>query len=275
ENYQDSPLYKNILLLQAESFLANNRFSEAVSLYNFYLKNYPISENLDTIYYWLSYSSYKIKDFETAKEYADVLTTGFENSTFYKDGLNILKDVYNEEKNYEKEKNILTKLINIEKDQSEKNNLQKRLKELDLILQGTDEEEAKLILDTEKGNDAAKLKLGLFYFRGRDKNKGIYIIKELSEKNSDNVGGIANNILGDIELNNNNYTEAQKIFLKTISNYKADSETFAEALYKAGFSLYKQEKESQAKKIFERLKNNFATSSWAKKAVTLEKRFKD
>jgi len=275
DNYPDSNLYKNILLLQAESFLANGRYGEAVSVYNFYLKKYPTDDNLDTIYYWLCYSSYKIKDYETVKEMGDIIVNDYYESSFYNDILAILKEVYNSEKDWEKEKYIVTKLLKVEKDQSSKNILRNRLEELNLILQGTDSDEARLILESEKGGDDAKLKLAIFYYKGRDKDKGVAILKELSEKNSDNPGGVANNILGDIELNNNNYIEAQKIFLKTISGYKSDSETMAEALYKTGYTLYKQGKESQAKKIFERLKTNFANSPWTKKAISLEKRFKE
>ncbi len=275
EKYSENSLYKSILLLQAESFLANDRLSEAVSVYNFYLKKYPESDNLDTIYYWLCYSSFKTKDFETSKDCAQILISRYKDSSFFKDSLIILKNIYGEEKNYEKEKETLLKIIPETKENSEKLSYEKRINEINLILSGADEEEAKLILNAKKGDPESNLELGIFYLQGRDKVKGLSIVKEIAEKNSDAVGARANNVLGDIENNDANYLEAQKIFLKTLSSYKADSDTMSEALYKSGFVLYKQGKESQAKKIFEKLKSNFPNSLWTEKAIILEKRFKE
>ena len=96
------------------------------------------------------------------------------------------------------------------------------------------------------------------------------MIKELST-----ISGDANNILGNMELDNNNYLEASKIFLKTLTISNVSLDTASEALYKASYSYFKLGSNNNASKLIDRLKNNFPNSEWTKKGIELELRIKE
>ncbi|OHD11304.1 MAG: hypothetical protein A2086_06930 [Spirochaetes bacterium GWD1_27_9] len=272
DNYsKNSLLYKNILIMQAETFIVMERYSEALSTYNFYLKKFKDEKDNDVVFYWAGYSASKIKDFDLAKEFLENLLSNYSSSSFYKDSLNILKNIYFEEKNYEKEKYYLIKLIDADKNSTQINQYNKRLKEIDLVKNGISEEEANLIIEVEKGNILAKFELGILYYK-KNRIKALEILKDLSETNNEDIGGKSSNLLGDNELELNKYQDASKFYLKTTS-YKANNDTIAEALYKASLCYYKIDKQNLAKKIIERLKTNFSDSIWTSKAKELEKRF--
>ncbi len=275
KSFSQSNLYKNILILQAETLISDKRFSEAFSIYSFYLKKYKDDNDLDIIYYWGAYCANKMKDYETAKEYFDEIIDNYQDSTFYKDALNIMLIIYKEEKNYKKEEVIIKKILEVEKDWQKGEQYNKRLKELELIKQGYDDEEANLLIKAEKGDIKAQFKLAAYYYQEKDRKKGLKMIKDIAEKDSKKIGSQANLILGDHELENKDYTKAIKIYLKTISAYKTTKEIKAEALYKTGFCYFKLDKYASSKKVLAKLKSNFGDSDWAKKGLDLEKRMQE
>ena len=270
--FPDSDLYKNLLILQAESFISAARYSEAFSIYSFYLKEYRDSNDLDIVYYWVAYCAEKIKDPETAKEYLDKVIDDYTNSSFYFEALKLILTIYKKEDNYKKEEVIIKKILKIEKDKQKLKNYNKRLKELSLVKTGYDEEEGNLILEAEKGNINAQFDLGLYYYQKNDKKKGLKLIRDIAEKDSKVIGSSANIFLGDDERDNKNYKQAIEIYLITISTYKTTKEIKAQALYKAAFCYFKLEQFSASNKIILKLKSNFPNSTWTKKGIELEKR---
>ena len=268
ESYQTTDLYKEILILQGDTFMSLGRFSEALSNYLFFIKRFSNTQNLDIAYYWGGFSAFQIKDYTTAKELLRYLTKSYVNSPFYRDSLILLQQIYNKEGNLEREKFIIERLLSIEKDNKELSRLNSRQKEIELILSGNSKEEAALLLAVENsgGSVDSKLDLAKFYYSKGD-GRGEKMIKELST-----ISGDANNLLGDMELDNNNYLEASKIFLKTLTISNISSDTASEALYKASYSYFKLGSNNNASKLIDRLKNNFPNSEWTKKGIELELR---
>ncbi|HOJ64848.1 MAG TPA: tetratricopeptide repeat protein [Spirochaetota bacterium] len=271
---KEGNLYLDALLLQAETFISLKRYSEAFSIYNYYLKNSKTEKDFDYIYYWAGYCAEEIKDFISAKYFYESLVNKYENSKFYYQAIYSLLRIYRLENNYIKERLIISKILLTEKEKDKVEQLYKRIRELELLEKGLSEEEANLLLLIEKGDIEAKLNLGKLYIRGKDREKGIIIISEIAKDRNDNFGAMANNLLGDNQLEQNNYKDALSIYLKTVQNYKATKETIAEALYKASYCYFKLENTANTLKIIERIKKDFPDTEWATKAIELEQRLK-
>ncbi len=271
ESYPASSLYREILVLQGDTFMSLGRFSEALSNYLFFIKRFTNTPNLDIAYYWGGFSALKIKDYITTKELLEYLIKNYPTSSFYRDSLILLQQVYNIEGNLERERSTIEKLLPIEKDTKELTKLNNRQKEIDLILSGNSKEEAALLLllDNSGGSVEARLKLAKFYLAKGDE-KGEKMIGELSS-----VSGEANNILGDMELDKNSYLDAAKLYLKTLSIGNVSENAAAEALYKAAYCYFKLESNNNAIKLIDRLKKNFPNSEWTNKAIELEERYKE
>ena len=266
----EGDFYYKAILLQADSFMSSERYSEAYSNYNFYLRKNENKENLDVIYYWSGYCAYQIKDDISAIEMLSYLTVNYRNSNFYYETLSLLQSIYNRQKDIIKEKETINKLMLVEKDQNKIKTLINMLDEINLIEKGYSSEEANLILKSKSGDIEDKFNLAYFYYKGKDMENGMSMLKEISEKNRDKYGAISNNIIADKILSENNFEEASKLYLKTASYYKADSEIVSEALYKAGYCYFKLDKTKLAQTIIDKLKKDFPDSSWSAKAVELE-----
>ncbi len=273
--FPDSILYKDILIHQADTYMSLQRFSEALSIYIFLLKKYKDISNPDTLYYWAGYSSYKIKDYNASLDYLTIIINNYKSSGFYLNSLYILDEIYSFKKNYKMESQIINMILESEKDKNKLEYYKKKSNELDLIDQGYDEDEAKLIIEAKNNTIESKFNLAKYYYEKKDKKKGLEMINEISKADSNVTGSLANMILGDEKLEINEYIEAIKIFLNTITNYKTTNEVKAEALYKIAFCNYKLDDIEQAKKVIERLKINFKDSVWTQKAIELEKRIQE
>lgn len=267
-----SEYYKDILVLQAEKLILTERFSEALSIYGFVIKNYKKAADLESIYYWGGYSAEKTKDRTTAKEYLNIVVKEYERSSFYKDALKILSSVYQQEKNAEKEKSMLKLLLDIEKDAGKKNKYRKRLNILEMIKKGIDEKEAALLMKVENGDNEAKLELANYYYEKGKIDKCKKLFKEISEKDTKIIGSKANLGLGDIEFDKKNYKEAIAIYLKTIKSYKTSNDIKAEALYKTAFSYFRIDQFEASRKVLQKLYSSFPDSDWSTKGKDLERR---
>lgn len=269
---KDKKIYFQVLLLQAETFISLKRYSEAYSIYNYYIKNKKDDKDLDYIYYWAAYSAEMIKDYISAKYFYEIIENSYLDSKFYYITLYSLLKIYKIENDYLKEKEIIRKILLIEKEKKKIEELYNRIREIELIEKGISEEEANLLLLVEKGDIEAKINLAKLYIKSKNKSKGIELLTNIAKERNDKFGAIANNILGDLILEENNYQEALIMYLKTVQNYKAKKDTIAEALYKSSYCYYKLNNPSLALKIIERIKKDFAEMDWSLKSIELEKR---
>ncbi len=269
---KDKEIYFQALLLQADAFVSLKRYSEAYSIYNYYLKNRVEEKDLDYIYYWAAYCAEMIKDYISAKYFYETIANKYLDSKFYRMCLDSLIKIYKLENNYIKEREAISKILIVEKDKTKVEELYQRIREIELIEKGLSEEEANILLLVEKGDIEAKINLAKLYLKGKNREKGIEIITVIAKERNDKFGAIANNILGDLFLEDNNYKEALSLYSKTVQNYKGTKEVIAEALYKSSYCYYKLENSSLALRIIERIKKDFPDTEWATKATELEKR---
>ena len=274
KKFPKSELYKNILLVQAETLLSKNRFSEALSIYIFYIKNFKNSDNLDTTYYWAGYCANKTKDYGTAKNYLNYMIKNYNKSSLKNSALSVLLEVYNKQKDYKNEETTLKNILKVEKDKQKIKFYKKRLRELNIIKKGYEEEEANLIIKSESKNITDQFNLAKYYYQKKDKTKGLKMLKEITKNDSKVIGSTANQILGDEELDKKNYEKAVKLYLNTLSSYRTTKKIKAEALYKSAFCYFKLGNNKSSKTILKKLRSDFSDTKWAKKGLELEKRIK-
>ena len=275
-NFGDSPLYKELILQQAETMLTEKRYSEALSVYDYYIKNFKDSggQSLENAYYWAGFSAEKSGDYESAKEYLKYLSGNFKNSGYLKETLSLLTNIYKKEKNYADEENTINSLLSLENNKEKLKELNKRLNILAGIKKGMSEEEAILAENALDGTIESKFKLAKYGYENKDKIRALITLKEIAEKDSKVTGSNANMIIANDLFDKENYKEAAGLFLRTVTSYKTIDEIKAEALYKAGFCYYKMNELDVSREIIDRLKSNFPDSTWTSKGKELQDRIK-
>jgi tetratricopeptide (TPR) repeat protein len=274
KSFPDSTLYKDVLILQAESLLELERFSEAYSLYNYCIERFKSSKDIDSLYYWGGYAAYKIKDYPDAVSLLFTLTINYPDSTFYINAMYLLADIYKEQKDFLSERDVINKILLVENNISKKRQFQDRLKVLDLINQGVSEDEAVLINRADNGSIDDKYNLALFYFNGSNKDKGIAMLKNIADNDKGVTGSRALMALADDKMLYNLYNEAIDLCLNILI-YKTTAEIKAEALYKTAYCYFKLNDIEAVKKVLVKLYNTYPDSSWIQKAKDLEAGIKE
>lgn len=268
----ESTFYYKSLLLQAETFMSLNRYSEAFSNYSFYLKKTKDAENLDIIYYWAGYSAYQIKDDISSLEYLNILLDKYKNSNFFLDALLLQQLIYNRTGDLVKEKETINKILVVEKNSDKIRQYINRLDEIKLIEGGLSKEEAELTLKSKSGKIEDLYNLANFYYNRGEKERAAAIFKDITDKDKERYGARANNILGNIELEKNSYEEAARIYLKTATAFVPDADAAGEALYKAAYCYFKLDKPKLTQALVDKLKKDFAGGEWTLKGIEIEKR---
>lgn len=270
--YPNSPLYKDILLKQAETLLSLKKYSESLSVYSFFIRNFENYNDIDSVYYWAGYCAQKIKDYETAIDYLSVVVDRYNSSKFYYESLRILYKIYSTLKNYKKEEVTLKYLIKLEKDKKLITEYKKKVEELDLIRRGKSEEEASLLESAKSGKIKDKYNLAFFYYTKDDEQKGYEMLIDIANSNKGEYGARANLIIGNKKLLDKEYNDALKLFMKSVSFYQSTKDIIAESLYKSAYCYYKLEKNKSATTIINTLRDKFVDSKWTQKANDLQKR---
>ncbi|MBP7553956.1 MAG: tetratricopeptide repeat protein [Spirochaetes bacterium] len=268
----DSTFYYKSLLMQAETFMSLNRYSEAFSNYSFYLKKTKDKENMDIVYYWAGYSAYQIKDDISSLEYLNILLDGYKNSNFFLDALLLQQLIYNRTGDLVKEKETINRILVAEKSPDKIQKYINRLDEIKLIEGGLSKEEAELVLKSKSGKIEDLFNLANFYYNRGEKDRASVIFKDISDKDKERYGARANNILGNLELEKNAYEEAARIYLKTATAFVPDADAAGEALYKAAYCYFKLDKPKLTQALVDKLKKDFAESEWTVKGIEIEKR---
>lgn len=272
--YPGSPLYERTLLMEAEAFLAAERYSEALSSYKYYIGTFPASGTVDRALYWAGYSAVRTKDYETAVEVLTRLQQEFGESAFYLNALFLLADVYRLTADYGNEQKLLRELITQKIQEAQKKEYEDRLRIVNAVLNGYEEQEAELMVLVQQGDLEAKYKLGLYYREKGQKEKALALMNELLSEKESVYAAYGANFIADISFKAGDYPEALELFSKTVKSYKNNDETASEALYKIAFCYNKLGKTEPALKIISSLKQKYPSSEWTKKAAGLEKRIK-
>lgn len=265
--FPDSALLLTLFKLQAEKLLAKQRYSEAYSVYRHIINNNKKSLD-DTVFYWAGYTSYKIDNYKDAGDFFTVLIEDFPDSGYRGQAMDYLIEVLRNEDNYTEELSVIKQRLEGLENDRERQKLIARKNEIEYILGGKSSEEAALLQRIDTGDVFAKYELAMYYEKS-DKSKTMRLINELVSEKDHIAGSYANNYLGTIEFNNDNYKEALQFFIDTVSNYKTDSSSRAEAFYKMAYSLNRLGNSDRAIEIIERLKKDYPDSEWTEKSVDL------
>ena len=271
--------YYQALLLQAQAYLSQERYSEAYSIYNYcllsdFFRKGSDAAAKDNIRYWTAYCAEKTNDDISASE---LLADIGENSALYMEASQLLLIIYGKNNQTAKEKTLLTEIMPKVTDKVLTENYAKRLSEIALMEKGFSKEEAKLALKAESGEIGDKYQLALFYVQSADTQnveKGITLMKDIAAHDKGTIGAKANLKVADKFLDENVFDEASKLYLKSANekNYDSDNEVKAESLYKCAYCYYRLGKTSLFDFTLNKLKTDFAESDWTGTAIELEKR---
>jgi tetratricopeptide (TPR) repeat protein len=271
-DYPDSPFYRTALLRQAEAYLAVERYSESASAYRFFIRKFPDDGELDRIYYWGAFTAYNSGDIESAADYLDSLLDDFPESTFINEAISLAAVVYRADGNSKKERVMVEKLLEKEKDEKRIAELSDRLAILDLIRKGAAEEEARLLIKSERGATEDRFALAQWYTDNGMQDKAMPVYQDLAVLDPGIYGARSTLVIADEQLAAGNFSEGAKLYLKIITAYKSNREVQAEALYKAAFCYFKLENYPAMKKITAKLNNSFSNTEWVERARDLEAR---
>ena len=96
--WKKDPLYAGALIMQMEYFLAQERYSEALTSALGVISIFPEHEQIDMIYYRAALSAQKVKDYDTAAKFYIFLSENFASSSYHEDALIELIELYHLQK---------------------------------------------------------------------------------------------------------------------------------------------------------------------------------
>lgn len=267
--FSDSPLYASVLLLQMESFLAQERYSEVQSAALNYLKKYADhKEQIDDVYYWAGYSAYQNKDDETALQQFNVLLTDYPQTRFKETALLSQIEIYRRMKNYPCELERIQAYTQAFGDKE--NKYQFRMAELEELQKGVSADEARLLARKNQGDKIAEFELAKFYYENSRGQEALDMMTILQKEDKAVAGARANNFIGDIAYGKGEYKEALQNYAATVSGYKATPDEISEALYKLAYCYYKLGAKEQAVKYVDMVISRYPDSEWAGNAKALK-----
>lgn len=267
--FSDSPLYASVLLLQMESFLAQERYSEVQSAALNYLKKYADhKEKIDDVYYWAGYSAFRNKDDETALQQFDILLTDYPETRFKETVLLSQIEIYRRMKNYPCEAQKIQAYIQAYGDKD--NKYQFRIAELEELQKGVSAQEANLLVRKNQGDKVAEFELAKFYYENSRGQEALDIMTILQKEDKTVAGARANNFIADITYGKGEYKDALQIYAATVSEYKAGVDEISEALYKLAYCYYKLGAKEQAAKYVDMVISRYPDSQWSGNARTLK-----
>ena len=267
--FSASPLYASVLLLQMESFLAQQRYSEVQSAALNYLQKYgEHKEQLDDVHYWAGYSAFQNKDDETALQQFNVLLTDYPQTRFKENVLLAEIEIYRRMKNYPCELERIQTYTQAFTDK--KNEYRLRIAELEELKKGVGVDEAKLLARKNQGDKIAEFELAKFYYENSRGQEALDMMAILQKEDKQTAGARANNFIGDVSYGKGEYKEALSIYAATVSAYKTTADEISEALYKMAYCYYKLGAKDQAGKYADMVVSRYPDSQWAANAKTLK-----
>lgn len=267
--FSESPLYASVLLLQMESFLAQERYSEVQSAALNYLNKYgDRKEKIDDVYYWAGYSAFRNKDDETALQEFDILLTKYPDTRFKETAILSQIEIYRRMKNYPSEAERIQAYVKLYGDKENKFGL--RIAELEDLQKGVGAQEASLLARKNQGDKVAEFELAKFYYENSRGQEALDMMAILQNEDKTTAGARANNFIADVTYGTGDYKEALQIYAKTVSEYKAGVQEISEALYKMAYCYYKLGAKEQAAKYADMVISRYPDSQWAGNARTLK-----
>ena len=267
--FSDSPLYASVLLLQMESFLAQERYSEVQSAALNYLKRYADhKEKIDDVYYWAGYSAFKNKDNETALQQFDMLLAVYPETRFKETVLLSQIEIYRRMKNYQSEAEKIRAYTQAYGDKN--HTYQFRMAELEELQKGVSPQEASLLVRKNQGDKIAEFELAKLYYENSRGQEAFDMMTILQKEDKSVAGARANNFIADTMYDKGEYKEALQMYAATVSEYKADAGEISEALYKLAYCYYKLGAKEQAAKYADMVISRYPDSQWSGNARTLK-----
>lgn len=267
--FSDNPLYASVLLLQMESFLAQERYSEVQSAALNYLKKYADhKEKIDDVYYWAGYSAFRNKDNETALQLFDILLADYPETRFKETVFLSQIEIYRRMKNYQCEAERIRAYTQAYGDKE--NKYQFRIAELEELQKGVSPQEASLLVRKNQGDKIAEFELAKLYYENSRGQEAFDMMAILQKEDKFTAGARANNFIADTMYDKGEYKEALQMYAATISEYKTGAEEISEALYKLAYCYYKLGAKEQATKYVDMVISRYPDSQWSGNARTLK-----
>lgn len=268
--FPKSELYSMLLLKEADTLLDLERYSESYSIYQYLINSSLIKENKDTIYYWFSFSAYKIRDYNTAEKYLNLIIDEIKGSSFYNEAINLLYKIYLEQKNYKNLELILIEAIKLETDKKRIDEYKETIDAISLIKNGKEDREAFLLVKARTDINA-KYELAKYYKDTDNLSLSMNLLQDIIDKDKSSTGAKALLLYADISIKMDDYKKALSLIIQFLDRGRDVAYLYPEALYKMAFCYYKIDERENFSKVINRLKSNYQSSEWTEKAKELER----
>lgn len=248
--YNDQLFFK-----KGDLFYSIEKYDAAIKIYKEFIEKYTGSTLIPNAYYWIGKSAANMKNeaeaidnFTTAKVRASKSDIGISSAVE-------LASIYSNKKQY-------SAAINVLRETSDAVPTSNRVPEL-LYLQGTNEvkdnkvKEASAtfeqIINYYEGSIFAaksKVELGVILLQQNNYEGAQFLLKEVGEKRTDDIGAQAQYYYGVLLFNQNKFEDAISALVRVRSVYAAYDEWYSRSLLKLGDCYVKLKNKQQAREMY-------------------------
>ncbi len=275
EKYPDSPYTSESLFKLAEYYYNLSDFKMALKYYQKIIDINKDENFVSLSYYWAGWCYWNIGNKNKAIEIFEKYITLFPKGEYAPDVLLRISTIYYEWNNLKMSKETLERLIKNYPSSYEAEKAKLLLSEINIKdqSQGNEEEYYKLLLKEAKTKEAKAsilLKLANLYKERNKKEEAIKYYQEVIENTNKDEAAYANLEIAFYDIDDGKYNEAIEKLTSIFSVYKFAS-LYPKALYGIALSYSKLGKTETAKRYIQRLKDNYPSDEWTKKASQILK----
>lgn len=267
-----SPLAEEALYHRGEILFAQGDWTGARDAYNDYRTAWPKGRWGDAALYWSGEASLALKENFAAALVWITLADSWPDSRLRAPALKKTAEVYFAAGDYKTARQYLKDLQAADAVQAKALGAQERLDQIELMLKGQTEEEARLIVSLNKNKRAqspegrkAMVDLARLYLfeDGRRLGEAKTLLEEVLRGPEDgDVQARAQYFLGEYWYRSSDLPRAGQEFLKVRSFKPTDKDLTASSLYRAAEMILYAGNRDQAKQIIDALEKAFPKSDW-------------
>ena len=270
-NNPNSKFSDQIYFKKGDLYYSLENYNQAINSYKDFINHYPKSDLVANAYYWIGKSASNLKNYDEA-----ISNFSSSRSLALKNDIGISSTV--ELVNIYFEKNQFNDAYKILEETIAANSSSNRIPEL-LFLRGKTEvklgsiddaiatfEQVANFYNSSIYSAKSKVEIGKIELSRNNYDKAELYLREVAEKNLDDLGAEAQYNLGMVYFNQNKIEEAITHFVRTRSVFAAYDEWYTKSLLRLGDCFIKLNDKKQAREMFRAVLIRHSNDSYADEA---------
>jgi len=272
DTYPESQLAEEALYKRGEAYFSGEYYKEAKNAFHDYRVHFPNGKLTDASLYWEGYSAQKLGEERGAVVLWEKVIDLYKKSSFRPDALRETSELYVRIGDYRKASRLYTVLLDEYPVYSEGVNADLRLEEIRYLLFGLNRREAELTaiisrkqgVETKEGRRAMNELASLYISEENAKQERAFqLLSQVLQQDDAETSQEAGILLGEYYYKNGDLERAGREFFNASLKNPGNRDLMAYSIYRAAQMMKLAGKAREARKLVERLQENFPSSSWS------------